>query len=121
MEPASPVTNVQEAGVDEPDIVKAKGGVIFALAQGEIHRSTRAAPGPVWLGLAAARNGWSSQLLLAGTSEAVVIGTGGFGVEPLPAAEIAPIPQAVTTTLTEVDVSDPAAMHVVKILAVDGW
>lgn len=118
-EAASPVTNVQEAGVDEPDIVKAGGGVIFALAQGEI-QAVDASGAARLLGSLPLENGWSSQLLLAG-DRLLVIGTGGLWVQPLRAADIAPFPQTVSTTLTEVDVSDPAAMRVVKTLTVDGW
>ena len=34
---SSSTTNVQEAGVDEPDMVKSQGTTIFALADGTLH------------------------------------------------------------------------------------
>ena len=37
-------TNVQEQGVDEPDVVKAAGGRIFAVAGGQLHAIDAAGP-----------------------------------------------------------------------------
>ena len=87
-------TNVQEAGVDEPDLLKAEGGRIFVLAKGRLHAIAGREATPRLLGsleLGARPSG----LLLSG-ERVLVIAQGDTAVE-----------------LTLVDVADPAAMHVV--------
>ena len=56
-------TNVQEQGVDEPDVVKAAGGRIFAVAGGQLHAIDAA--GPRLLG-SLPLDGYSHELLLHG-------------------------------------------------------
>ena len=51
----------------------------------------------------------------------VVLSRGGYYIAPLPAQTswlIAPLPS--TSTLTEIDVSDPASLSVMKTLTLDG-
>ncbi len=117
--PSPTGTNVQEAGVDEPDIVKTAGGIVFAVAQGKIQAVDVSGGAPQLVGSLTLPDGaWGGQLLLEG-NRLLLIG-GGFGlVEPLPATDIMPAPTG--TTLTEIDVSDPRAMRLVKTLTVDGW
>ena len=73
----SSTTNVQEAGVDEPDIVKSDGTNVFALTGGGCTPPTRAArPAP-----ARARctiRGYGGELLLQGR-RALTISSGGAG------------------------------------------
>jgi Beta propeller domain len=65
-------------------------------------------------------SGWSHELLLFGT-HLLVLSRGGYWVQPLPGEPAAMIaPQASSSTLTEVDVSDPAALKVVQTLTLDG-
>ena len=117
--PSPTGTNVQEAGVDEPDIVKTADGIVFAVAQGKIQAVDVSGGAPQLVGSLTLPDGaWGGQLLLDG-DRLLLIG-GGFGlVEPLPATDIMPAPTG--TTLTEIDVSNPAAMRLVKTLTVDGW
>jgi hypothetical protein len=64
--------------------------------------------------------GWSQQLLLSGT-HLLVLSRGGYWMEPLPAmpaSMIAPYPSS--STLTEIDVSNPSALTVMKTLTLDG-
>jgi uncharacterized secreted protein with C-terminal beta-propeller domain len=121
-------TNVQEADVDEPDVIKTDGDTVFALANGRLWAvDERGAP--KLLGSIAMETGF--QLLLAG-SRLLVLGSGPGDVEPMPLVGRAPAapqsdiassslaPFRTTTTITTVDVHDPAAMKVTSSYDVDG-
>jgi hypothetical protein len=97
----SSTTNVQEAGVDEPDIVKSDGTRVFSLTGGRLHAIDARSPAPRRLS-SVRIDGYGGELLLHGR-RALVISSGGAG-----------------TLLTEVDVGDPAAMRVLKTLSVNG-
>ena len=113
-------TNVQEEGVDEPDIVKTDGDVVYAVAQGKLNAVDVSGPLPVLLGSLPLGEGVGHQLLLAG-DRLLVTSTTGFFFEPLPAMEgdVMPPNGTPSTLLTEVDVSDPAAMRVVRTLTLE--
>jgi uncharacterized secreted protein with C-terminal beta-propeller domain len=133
-------TNNQEVGVDEPDTVKTDGSTIFTVSQGTLYAVDAKSATPRLLGsLALGANGFGAQLLLRGSRLVVISGAGGpvgvgLGVatpasaSPRAPAAIAPISSIYpspyyyrgTTTLTEVDVQDPAAMKVARTLTVDG-
>ncbi len=129
-QPAEPVapepsgTNVQEPGVDEPDLVKTDGETIFAVLGGELRAIAASGAGPAVVGTLPLDEGFGHELLLRG-SRLLVLSTGGWWLEPLPvdvaaaASDLAPGPGVPQTFLTEVDVSDPAAMRVVRTLTVD--
>ena len=118
-------TNVQEAGIDEPDIVKSDGSRIFALAGAELRAVDVGGGGPRELGslelseLAGnAADGSGHQLLLAGDRLLLITQTtaGATG----PAGAEAAFYFSPSTVLSEIDVSDPAAMRVVRTLRVEG-
>jgi hypothetical protein len=115
-------TNVQEAGVDEPDIVKTAGGRIFAIAGNRLHAVDASGPGLLdSLDL----EGWSHQLLLSGErllviSQAAPIGVGTPGPDGRRVAPEQGLPYDDVTVLTEVDVSDPAAMKVLRTERIRG-
>jgi Beta propeller domain len=115
-------TNNQEQGVDEPDIVKTDGRTIFAIAGTRLVAVAARGPrlaGSLELGAA----GGGAQLLLRG-SRLIVVSTDTPIVLPLTPgpATIPLLPAAVSprTTVTEVDVHDPAAMKVARTLTIDG-
>jgi hypothetical protein len=112
-------TNVQEEGVDEPDIVKSNGSYLFVLNQNTIRAVDVRGTRPRLAGSLELQSGFGSELLLYG-NRLLVLSRGGTWVEPLPAVArlIAPIRPA-ESVLTEVDVSDPAAMKVVRTLTLD--
>ncbi len=113
-------TNVQEPGVDEPDIVKTNGTTLFAVESGQLESVDVENGKPKLLDTMKLDNAWDSELLLAG-SHLLVISRGGSWVQPLPAqpaAMIAPLPSS--ATLTEIDVSDPSSLKVVQTLRIDG-
>ena len=122
-------TNLQEAGVDEPDIVKTDGERIFAIADSKLYAVAPGAP-PKLLGSLELKDVWPTELLLRG-DRLLVIGSEAyaFPIEPGPAimpdvrvaadAMIFPAPPA-STVLAEIDVSNPADMKVVTRLEVEG-
>lgn len=128
-------TNVQEQGVDEPDVVKTDGKTIFAVANGVLHAIDTTSGTPKLVGTVKLDEGYGHELLLHGDRLLVVqnawlqvessssgtapsgSGSGSSGVSSSPIAY--PIGRPVTR-LTEIDVSDPAAMKVVRYERDDG-
>jgi hypothetical protein len=131
--PAAPPsgTNVQEQGVDEPDIVKASGETIFALAGDRLRTASTVAGTPAVLdsvvlpGGAGAVYGEDRELLVAGQRALVISRTYGPPPAPTPVTgdAIAP-PEGYgyepRTLLTELDVSDPSAIRVLATMRVEG-
>ena len=113
-------TNVQETGVDEPDLVKTNGETLFAVANGRLNAVDVRERQPRLADTLKLDNGWSHELLLYG-DRLLVLSRGGFWAEPLPAAaaRIAPY-QPSKSVLVEVDVSNPKALRVVRTLTLDG-
>jgi hypothetical protein len=113
-------TNVQEVGVDEPDIVKSDGTHIFAVAAGRLHAVD--ARSPRLLG-SLDLDGYAGELLLRGDRLLVISYASVAEPQPGPQSsspEFAPDSYRLATLITEVDVSDPAAMKVVRTETVDG-
>jgi len=109
-------TNVQEAGVDEPDIVKTDGRRIFAVTD----RTLRiVAPGG---GVTAslALDGFGHQLLIRGDRVLVVASKGGSPDSPVIGRPVAPetAPVSSVTIVTEIDVSGPPT--VTRTMEIDG-
>lgn len=118
-------TNVQELGVDEPDVVKTDGTRVFVLAGAKLLAYDVTADTPRLLG-SLALTGTPQHLLLRG-ERLLVIGSAeqqaGGGDVPVggPVSSLAPpYGGAIRTQLTEVNVRDPAAMTVSRTLGVDG-
>jgi uncharacterized secreted protein with C-terminal beta-propeller domain len=118
-------TNVQEAGVDEPDVVKTDGDVVYALSNGRLWAVSERGTAKLLGSLPMAYGG---ELLLAG-GRLLVLGNGAGGVEPMTA--IAPSTsgggiasdQVVARSgvaVTVVDISDPSSMRVTASFDVDG-
>jgi uncharacterized secreted protein with C-terminal beta-propeller domain len=114
-------TNVQVAGVDEPDIVKTDGERIFVVAQGRLYWID--ASGIPEIVASLPLDGWGQQLFLSGDRLLVMTSGGGYGVQPLGGValdSIAPGYQTQRVVLTEVDVSDPDSMEAISTLMLDG-
>lgn len=116
-------TNVQEAGIDEPDIVKADGTTLFVVSGQTLYTVDTRPATPQILDSAVLPAGGDELLLHDG--HALVIGqslirtflpTPVEGVSP--SGRIAPEPP--TTILTSVDVRDPAHLRVDTSVSVDG-
>src|SRR5713101_24908 len=114
-------TNVQETGVDEPDLVKTNGNTLFTVAGNQLDAVDVTGNNPKLLDtLTLDNSSWSNQLLLYGT-HLLVLSRGGYWIEPLPAMPARMIaPYASSSTLTEIDVSNPSALRVEKTLTLDG-
>src|SRR6266545_8155918 len=113
-------TNVQEEGVDEPDLVKTNGTTLFAVASGKLNSVDVSTKRPRLLDTLKLDAGWSHELLLHG-NRLLVLSRGGYWIEPLPAlaARMAPWAPA-SSVLAEVDVSNPKSLRVVRTLTLDG-
>ena len=113
-------TNVQEEGVDEPDLVKTDGTTLFAAAQGRLNAVDVSGARPRLLDTLKLAGGWSHELLLHG-DRLLVLSRGGYWIEPLPAlaARVAPY-QPAQSVLSEVNVADPSRLRLVRTLTLDG-
>jgi hypothetical protein len=110
-------TNVQEAGVDEPDIVKTDGKTVFAISAGTLRALDVTGDVPRLVGSLDLEGG-GQELFIRG-DRALVMSTSygsapGFGF----ATDIRIASSRVV--LTEVDISDPAALTVRRSMTVDG-
>ena len=85
-------TNVQETGVDEPDVVKTNGATLFAVENGELEAVDVGSGRPKLLDTLKL-DGLGNKLFLSGT-HLLVLSRSGYWLEPMPAqrAMIAPYP-----------------------------
>lgn len=138
-------TNVQEVGVDEPDLVKTDGERILALAQGKLHFVDASGASPQLRGsLVLGEGGWDAQmfmhedraLLLLRTAVYSYVDEGfedfpGDGVplpgdgepQPAPGLDLSahfPANTGSIVRLVEVDISDPDDLRVVSNLYING-
>jgi beta propeller domain-containing protein len=113
-------TNVQEAGVDEPDWVKAEGTTLYVAKDGKLRAIDASGARPRELG-AIEVPGFSQDLLVHG-DRALVIATIGYGpvVFAAQVPGVAPSRWLGRTRMLEVDISDPARMRVLRELDVEG-
>ena len=113
-------TNVQEEGVDEPDIVKTNGDTLFAVANGSLNAVDVSDSKPNLLDTLKLDQAMSHELLLYG-DRLLLLSRGGFWAEPLPALAARMMPYApARSVLVEIDVSDPKRLRVVRTLTLDG-
>ena len=110
-------TNVQEAGVDEPDLVKTDGKHLFAVGEGKLQAIAVGAH-PRYLDSLPLRTGGDHRLLLYG-NRVIVLSHSAAEFMPL-RRSVGYMPFATKTTLTEVDVHDPSSMRVLSRLEVEG-
>jgi uncharacterized secreted protein with C-terminal beta-propeller domain len=121
-------TNVQEAGVDEPDIVKTDGKRIFAVTDGKLRIVDITGAAPVLVG-SLALDGIDQRLLLRG-NRVLAIASQGFAqtyspMAPVPVSGGGAVPMPTIggpakTIVTEVDVTDPANPAVARTMTIDG-
>jgi uncharacterized secreted protein with C-terminal beta-propeller domain len=121
--PTFSTTNVQEAGVDEPDIVKTDGMRIFAIREGVLRIVDVTGDAPKLVGTLGLEGGFDHQLLLRGPRVLVLSTVAPPIAVDVATPRIAPLPGpggGPRTLLTEVDVSDPAAPKVARTMTLDG-
>lgn len=129
-------TNLQEAGVDEPDLVKTDGRTLYALTDGVLRAVDLTGARPRVLGSLDLREIGATGLLLF-DGRLLVLGTSWTGGMPRPlpagprtaaddpvavdAATSLPAPAGPPrTAILEIDVSDPGAMAVAGDVRADG-
>ena len=108
-------TNVQEAGVDEPDVVKTDGRTVFAVADGRLHAIDVTGPTPRVVGSLALAGSYGHQLLLRGDRLLVMsssYGGGQFAGDVVVAAS--------QVVLSEVDIGSRALMKVLRTMTLEG-
>jgi hypothetical protein len=116
-------TNVQEGGVDEPDHVKTDGRTMYIAANDRLRVLDVSGGEPVELASLALRDTWDAQLLLDGDRLLVTSSAYAsipFADERVSSDLLPPGGWGGTTTLTLLDVSDPADPVAVERLTVDG-
>jgi hypothetical protein len=114
-------TNVQVAGIDEPDVVKTDGQRIFVVGQGELHWID--ASGTPEIVASMSLDGWGQQLFLSGDRLLVMTSEGGYGIDQFIDSGVSFNERggdSQRVVLTEVDVSDPSSMEAVRTLVLDG-
>ena len=115
-------TNVQEVGVDEPDVVKTDGKRVFAVADGTLRVVDVSGDAPKSSGRSTL-DGSGHQLLLRGDRVLVMATNGAPPDRRSPAARsppaIAPVPSGRVTIVTEIDVAT-APPKVVRTMELDG-
>lgn len=124
-------TNDQEPGVDEPDIVKTNGSTIFTVSGDTLYAVTVSNGVPTLAGsLSLGDHATDAQLLLSGNT-LLVVSTAFSFPPPLPgpvegttaardAIVSSPYFLGGQTVLSDVDVSNPAAMVVSQTMTVEG-
>ena len=114
-------SNVQVAGVDEPDTVKNDGERILTILNGtlyyvEVDGGTGRLAGSLPL-----EDGWNHRFFMAGDTALVFSQGDGYAVPLMEdAARIMPNWNGPVTLVQEVDISDPANMRVERTLRIEG-
>lgn len=119
-------TNLQEAGVDEPDMVKTDGNLVVAVRQDRLFVVDVSGSAPRLLGDVTLPQGTGGELLLVG-ERALVLGSSWHGSTSGPASSDAyadsmlPYPQGTSTAVfTVVDLSNPGDPRIQRTEEVDG-
>ena len=113
-------TNVQEEGIDEPDLLKTNGSVAF-FVRGYRLFSADVDGGPLRI-LGSLELGYQVHELLLGGSRLLVLSRNRYsGYSPSPGSpRRLPPYEGARTTVTEIDVSRPSQMRVVRTMTLDG-
>ena len=104
-------TNVQEVGVDEPDVVKTDGTRILAVARAGLHHIEVSSGAPVLVSSLELRwenrEMWNTQLFMRG--DTALLMASGYSDD-----------RGLTTVVTQIDLSIPEELRIVNTLTVDG-
>ncbi|MCP4964305.1 MAG: hypothetical protein GY926_03630 [bacterium] len=116
-------TNIQELGVDEPDIIKTDGERIVVTSGNVLYIIDVTGDEPVLAGRTTIETGWASDLFLAG-DRVLVMANGDVYTTPLAEPGFGDVAEAYypspVTTLIEIDISDIESPKVERTLHIDG-
>jgi uncharacterized secreted protein with C-terminal beta-propeller domain len=116
-------TNIQELGVDEPDIIKTDGERIVVTSGNVLYIIDVTGDEPRLAGQTTIEAGWASDLFLAG-DRVLVMANGDIYATPLIEPGFSDVAEAYypspVTTLVEIDISDIEAPKVERTLHIDG-
>lgn len=123
-------TNVQVAGVDEPDLVKTDGRRILTVSDNVLSLVDITSGTPVVTGKLRLPNGWQHELFFRGDRALVFTNTGTWGI-PIEALDDAggdagdeaaadPRDRRPAAEIIEVDLSDPTNLRIVASMQIDG-
>ena len=114
-------TNVQEAGIDEPDFIKTNGKIISVLQDKTLHiidpESNSSQP---LSSLRLEGLGWGSEMFLAGERVWVMAQTDLYSLSPLTARMIPEGSWEPHTTIVEIDITDPTQPIQVASMVIEG-
>ncbi len=111
-------TNVQEDGVDEPDTVKTDGTRIVTITEGRVE-VVDVASAEVVGSVRLDEEFWGGELLMAGDDLLVMATTGSGWGGPMP-ADRSPAFPVQRTTITRIDLTEPADPTVVGTATIEG-
>jgi uncharacterized secreted protein with C-terminal beta-propeller domain len=116
-------TNVQVAGVDEPDIVKIDANRIVSIVDGVMRYVDVTGDEPALRGQLRLESGWGHRFFISG-DRAFVFSQGDIWAVPMFASDAARIAPggwgAPVSIVQEVDLSNPDALKVVRTVRLDG-
>jgi hypothetical protein len=116
-------TNVQVAGVDEPDIVKTDGNWIISIIDGVMRYVDVSSGQPVLRDEVRLESGWGHRFFISG-DRAFVFSQGDLWAIPMFAADAARIAPGgwgePVSIVQEVDLTNPEALQVVRTVRLDG-
>ena len=113
-------TNVQEDGVDEPDLVKSNGSTLFVVRTDRLFAVDVRARKPRLAGSLKLPQSGSYELLLHGDRLIVLSHGGVYAVDNPVGGKIAPFaPTRSRSTVIEVNVTDPGGMKIVRSIELD--
>ena len=118
-------TNIQELGVDEPDIIKTDGERIVVTSGNVLYVIDVTGEEPRLAGQTTIEAGWASDLFLSGDKVLVMANGDGYAsplIEPGIAEDVAYYaPPTPITSLIEIDISDMEKPRVERTLYIDGY
>ncbi len=117
-------TNIQELGVDEPDIIKTDGRIVVATSGNNLYVIDVTGDEPRLAGQTTIESGWASDLFISG-DRVLVMGYGDTYATPMVDTGFVDdvayyAPSTPITTLVEVDITDTEKPRVKRTLYLDG-
>ncbi|MBM3696044.1 MAG: hypothetical protein FJW79_08955 [Actinobacteria bacterium] len=114
-------TNVQVAGVDEPDTIKTDGRRILTILNGTLYYVEVEGASARLAGRLSLEGGWDHRFFMSGDRALVFSSGEGYAVAyPEAVTAVLPPTSGPATLVHEVDLSNPAQMRVVRTLRLDG-